>query len=342
MRGIGFRSTLGLHVVVPRHLADGFLEIAFHLVHAIAHWDQVSFEIAYSRKMRAADSDAIAHLEHLDHTDPRVDPACASFHLTRAGADADQCVVLLHGITSSPIQFRELADLFFARGFNVLVPRMPHHGYRDRLTRDQSHLSRDEMLDWLDHVIAAGHQLGRHVSVVGLSVSGTLAAWAYATRTDVDVAVPIAPTFAPAGVPIHLVPALARLTLLLPNMLVWWDPRVRDRLRNPAGYPRFATHPMAAAFLLGADVFARADRVAPRGRSAVVITNPRDMAVSSRATRAVVERWQRHPGARVDHVQLDARIGRLHDVVGPYQPGARPDYVYPVILDAVTSAVARL
>src|ERR1700744_2694065 len=43
-------------------------------------------------------------------------------------------VVLLHGFTNNPAQYSTFAPLLHARGVNVVVPRMPLHGYRNRMT----------------------------------------------------------------------------------------------------------------------------------------------------------------------------------------------------------------
>lgn len=285
--------------------------------------------------MRAA-TDAFARMHEREVNDPRIDPLCYSVLLAQP-EPGERAIVLMHGITSSPVQFRGLADQFFARGYTVLVPRMPRHGYRNRLTTDQGRLDRREMLCWTDEVVGIGRGLGGHLTVVGLSVAGTLAAWAYATRADVDHVIPIAPAFAPFGVPLAMVPWLTRIALKLPNLFVWWDPRVRARMLNPAGYPRFATHPMAHAFGLGVDIFRMAAQERPRGGAVTVITNPGDMAISTRAVSAVVQRWARFPDAAVKHIELESRMGHLHDVIGPYQPGADTDYVYPLLIQAVAS-----
>ena len=43
-------------------------------------------------------------------------------------------VVLFHGLTNSPAQYAQLAPDLYNSGVNVLVPRLPDHGFRDRLT----------------------------------------------------------------------------------------------------------------------------------------------------------------------------------------------------------------
>jgi len=44
------------------------------------------------------------------------------------------------------VQFRALGALFHARGYNVLIPRLPRHGYRDRMSRHHGRLSRADYI----------------------------------------------------------------------------------------------------------------------------------------------------------------------------------------------------
>src|SRR3981081_1839753 len=92
----------------------------------------------------AESANRFKELNRRERDDPRVNPACYSVAFDHGRAPS-RAVVFLHGITSSPFQFHQLGQLFFSRGYNVLVPRMPRHGYLDRLTRDPAHLTRVEL-----------------------------------------------------------------------------------------------------------------------------------------------------------------------------------------------------
>src|SRR6266568_3903112 len=188
-------------------------------------------------------ADRIRDLLAREQADPRINPACYSIAFDHGHA-TPRAVVFLHGITSSPFQFRQLGQLFFSRGYNVLIPRMPRHGYLDRLTDDPAHLARTELEAYASNAVDAGRGLAEHLTIAGLSVGGVLAAWCAQTRADVDLAVAIASAFAPYAVPLRLVPPLARLTRTVPNLMVWWDPIRRQKVGPPCSYPRFSTHAM--------------------------------------------------------------------------------------------------
>jgi pimeloyl-ACP methyl ester carboxylesterase len=284
-----------------------------------------------------ADSlESIHAVQNREATDPKVNPDCVSI-LYEHGRPTPRAVVFLHGITSSPVQFQQLGRLFHERGYNVLIPRMPRHGYRDRLNKDQARITRAEFEAYAADAVAMGRGLGEHLSVVGLSVSGVLTGWCAQLRAEVDLAVLIAPSFAPFGVPLQLVPALARLARLAPNAFVWWDPRVRAGLGPPCSYPRFSTHALAESFLLGADVYHAAVTQRPRAEHILTITNPRDPAVNNAATRAVVRRWRAHALAKVQEYQFGRDLGPIHDVIAPYQPYARIELVHPIVFDLIDS-----
>jgi hypothetical protein len=93
---------------------------------------------------------------------------------------------------------------------------------------------------------------------------------------------------------------------------------------------------MATAFRLGADIAQQASTASPATHEIVCVTNQRDRAVNNRATAEVLHLWRRH-GANVREHTFRAEVGSLHDFIGPFQPGARPDLVYPLLMDLVHS-----
>ncbi len=266
-----------------------------------------------------------------------MNPACGSI-LLEHGHAVPRAIAFMHGITSSPVQFRQLGEFFFERGYNVFISRMPRHGHLDRLTRDPARLTVAEYKAYASHTVDLARGLGEHLTVAGLSVSGTLAAWCAQTRPDVDLAMPISPAFGPYGVPFHLVPALVRLGKALPNLFVWWDIRRRAAIGPACSYPLFSTHAVSEAFQLGQEVYQTARTDLPAGKQLLVVTNPRDMAINNYATQTVVSHLrQRSPGF-VREFAFGRDLGPLHDIIGPYQPNARVDHVYPILFDLIANA----
>ena len=276
-------------------------------------------------------------LQRYEEASPQINPACGSL-LLEHGQRVPRAVAFMHGITSSPVQFRELGELFYSRGYNVLIGRIPRHGYRDRLSRDHANLTMAEFKAYAAQTVEIASGLGDHLTVAGLSVSGVLAAWCAQTRPDVDLAVPISPAFAPYGAAFQLVPALVRLGKALPNLFVWWNLRKRAAIGPACSYPRFATHAMAEAFQLGLEIYHAAQTSAPACQQILIVTNPRDMAVNNAATRTVVRSWRAHSPGAVREYAFGRDLGPLHDIIGPYQPNARIDHVYPILFELIDSA----
>ncbi len=62
-----------------------------------------------------------------------VAPVCRS-RVDVHGERTAHAVVLLHGYTNCPAQFSAIADAYAAKGWSVVVPRLPGHGEADRMT----------------------------------------------------------------------------------------------------------------------------------------------------------------------------------------------------------------
>ncbi|MGB6061931.1 MAG: alpha/beta fold hydrolase, partial [Candidatus Aquilonibacter sp.] len=87
-------------------------------------------------------------------------------------------IVLFHGIAASPQQFVRFAHELHERGHNVIVPRLPRHGHRNRLTTALARLQADDLRTFATQSIELAQGLGEHVVVAGFSLGGLLATWA--------------------------------------------------------------------------------------------------------------------------------------------------------------------
>ncbi len=268
--------------------------------------------------LRAQDSPAIAR-------------ECGTRLLTHGGPTR-HVVVLLHGLTNCPAQFDSLGRMSFTRGANVLIPRLPRHGFADRMTEELGRADAVELRAFVDRVVDAAQGLGDSVTVTGLSVGGTLAAWAAQERPDVDRAVMIAPMLGVARAPGHWTPVVARLTGALPNRFIWWDSRRKQELPGPTHvYPRFSTRSVAATLRLGWWTREGALRAAPGCRSLAMVTVGGDLAVDNGLCAEAVSAWRRHGIRDLVTYEFPAELGLNHDVVDPEQVGGNPSITYPVL-----------
>ncbi len=282
-------------------------------------------------------SAAVKQIETVQaRTGPAVNPVCR-WQLLTHGQKVDRAIVFWHGLTNCPHQFRQLGQMFYDRGYNVLIPRLPHHGLVDRMTPIQAQLTAEELVVLAGQVVDIARGLGHQVTVVGFSAGGVLTGWLAQHCPDIDRAVIIAPAFGLKIVPARLTGFLTDLLLIWPNFFIWWDPRLKADLPGPAyAYPRFSSRALGQILRLGLVVRANARRTKPAASSILVVTNANDLAVNNRLTAEIVGHWHRHTPERLHTYQFAVQLRLIHDLIDPAQVGQRVDIVYPVLVDLIT------
>jgi len=247
--------------------------------------------------------------------------------------------VLLHGLTNHAGQYRDFAPQVHAQGVNVLVPRLPEQGDRNRLTTRLAKLTADELVQSATEAVDIAQGLGDRVAVLGISTSGLLCAYFAQYRSDLARSIPVNPVFAMLEFPYFLSRAIAMLALRLPNVYMWWDPRYKMKELPATGYPRFPTHALAQCLRIGDAVHDAAKREAMLARSVVTVTNKRDPAVNNSATRQVARAWRRWTPDRVQMYEF-ANLPVNHDIIDPQNSQPRTDIVYPVLLSLIMQTPA--
>ena len=117
------------------------------------------------------------------------------------GKRTARAIVLFHGFTNSPHQFRRIAETLYERGDNVVAPRLVYHGLRDGTVHQLANLTAEQLRDHADTAIDIAQGLGGSVIAAGLSLGGNLAAWSAQMRPEVTRAVPISPALGLAHMP---------------------------------------------------------------------------------------------------------------------------------------------
>ena len=266
--------------------------------------------------------------------DPAINPICRGFVYTHGGRTA-RCIVLIHGYTNGPAQFRVFAERLYAQGHNVYVPRVPGHGLADRLTTALGELSGAKLIAWLDQSLEIAHDLGERVDVLGLSLGGNLAAYAAQWRPAVHQAVVIAPVLGTPRIADWAVGLVATLAALGPNQFRWWDDQLQATIPGPPhAYPRYSTRALGKIVRLGHSILRASGQRPPVARDIVVVINATDQAVSNAPIEQLVARWRAH-GAAVRTHYFPAALGLIHDCIDPTQPRQQIDVVYPALLELV-------
>jgi len=249
------------------------------------------------------------------------------------GVPTDRVFVLLHGLTNAPEQFRQLGQQLFHQGANVVIPRLAHHGLADSMNTEQGDLRASDLINQAETGLDIATGLGKHITLVGLSVTGVAAAWIAQHRPEPDAVFLLAPYFGPKPVSDRLTPVAAKALSRIPNGFVWWDGTAKENLPgSDQVYPRFATRQIGETLRLGLDV-AAADAPMKAPRVHIVLTEA-DEAVNNHRTLRLMERWKSEsPNTQFTLSVFPEADGVPHDFIDPNQLDAQTERVYPKLLE---------
>lgn len=225
---------------------------------------------------------------------------------------APRAVVLFHGFTDSPRQFQRLADSLFAEGDNVLVPRLPHHAEAGRDVGALAKLTAAELCHLTDRSVDIAAGLGDSVVVMGLSVGGTMAAWAAEHRPEVRRAVVIAPPFEAGRWPSLLERPLVNLANHVPN----FSRRAAPDSARPDRDPGFSTRGLAQILRLGMAVRRDAERFTPPTAEVLFLVNAHDRTVKEAPVLDLARVWNNR-GIPVSVYELPDSLSLPHNIVDP-------------------------
>ena len=310
----------------------GGVAAAVLLLLLLAYWPTGHRPLVYNPLALHSYADTVSRIEErIRQAPPEIEPECRG-QMLQHGRRTERVFVLMHGLSNCPAQFRAFGGLLFQRGHNVLILRLPVHGARNRMTEEWRRITAQAMLDAANNAVDVARVLGRRVTVVGLSINGTIAAWLAQHRADVDEVALLAPFLAPKGLPEWAVAPTARLVRRLPNRWMWWDPERKERAGNGYSYPRFPTHAVAEVLRVSGEVLEEARAAGPCCGAVLVVTTAADTSADALLTRTLVQRWRRHrpEAVRTYEFPLDERVD--HDFIDPASPVQRVSLVYPKLL----------
>lgn len=243
------------------------------------------------------------------------------------GSQTTTSVVIFHGYTSVPRQFRLVAEGYRAQGMNVWVPRLPYHGQTDRMTDDFSKITAEGLRDFADHNIDIAAGLGEHVIVIGFSGGGSMAAWAGVEREQVAQTVLISPLLHPLGYPEWQARPLVRAIRLLPfDIYNWWDAEKKDADIEGYNYPRYSLKGIAALLSLGHYVDGRAaQQPYPALAPVLLVRNDGDQRLDSAYNERYVGRMSAPEQLRVYRIPASAQL--LHNFISPEPFGESHEHI---------------
>jgi carboxylesterase len=276
--------------------------------------------------------EAIQRIEILRAQEGRdINPLCR-LQLMTHDKKVDRAIILVHGYTNCPQQFKKLGQRFYDRGYNVLIAPLPHHGLADRLTETQGQLKAEELAAYADETVDIAQGLGGQVMMMGISGGGVTTAWAAQNRSDLDTAIVISPALGFKEIPTPLTAAVMNVFTLLPDSFVWWDPVLRDQTPPSYAYPRYSRHALVQILRLGFATQEDAQHTQPAAKRIVVVFNPTDDSINNQLVKDLVKKWQAHH-ADLTTYEFDPSLKLHHDLIDSSQPYEQTDTVYPQLID---------
>jgi hypothetical protein len=299
----------------------------------IASWRRLRRTSPIRPEARSIDTlrarlEAIAEAERRD---PKLDPANGTRWWLHDGP-TEHVVLALHGYTNNPRQYDVLGPQLFADGHNVIAPRFPYHGYRDRMTEE---IAQMRFADWarsaIDSAVLA-RAGGTRLVTLGISVAATIAAW-LAAYLPVDHAIAVAPFVGVRFFNGPLNDVLRTGLERLPDQFIWWDP-IREQAQLPLhAYPRFSLRTLRDALRFGEtlDTF----RAPQQHGRVTLVENAHEPIVNNALAREYFARLAN----RGVHLETLVRedFPKRHDVFEPSLPGAPDPNVYALLRELVRS-----
>jgi alpha-beta hydrolase superfamily lysophospholipase len=252
----------------------------------------------------------------------------ADSQLMTHGEQTERVYVLVHGWTNSPRQFKELGELLYERGNNVLIHRIPQHGLKSNSVGELKNIEIEDLSAYADETIDIAAGLGEEVHVIGLSVGGEIVSWVAQNRDDVERVMVISPMFGLGHLPSFVDTFLTNLFLRLPNINIL-DPNepVRDHV-----YSGESTRGVAEALRFGETVFTQAESSGTATVQIIVVTNGNDTTVDNRHTQELADIWE-NSGVVIVRYEFPASLGFPHNSIDVSEPETDTDVVYKKILE---------
>lgn len=253
------------------------------------------------------------------------------------GRQMPLAVVLFHGFTNNPIQFARLAADLYARGCNVVVPRLPGHGDADRMSTRLEGVTATDFTDAANAAVDAAVGLGQRLAVAGISLGGSLCAWLATVRLDIDTIVSISPAIALNHVAVIIDRmVVGAMTALPADKYAWWDTKLKQRILPPHAYPRYPIRTLGECYRIGETIIDARGPFPGRNRSHVTFAlNPPDGVVNDVVVTSIAQKWTTS-GWIAARIATLTGVPTFHDIIEPGALGARIDEVYPQVIRLVT------
>lgn len=269
----------------------------------------------------------VHHIREMMHDDEIfVDPKRNTILLTH-GKKTKHVLTIFHGYTNSPPQFIKLAMLFYHKGYNIYIPRLPKHGYKEKYYKKTDDMTATMLEDAANQHLDLSANLGDNIHVMGLSLGGVLATYAAQYRSDIASAFIISPFLQFYGTKTSLL----RILRFLPHLYIPWS--LQKPKKTETAYSHFSAKGAGEILSLGQKIMTDAKTYPPKAREVTFLLNASDVAVSRPVVYQLVKDWKQNGFHHTTIFEIPKGIAPIHDIIDPQQPQQNTAYVYPLILD---------
>lgn len=281
-------------------------------------------------------SESLERITQFEESRPAATNLLCRTILMSHGEKTEKVVILVHGYTSCPMQFRELGNLLYQEGCNVLIAPLPRHGLEDRMNQEHAGLKAGELADYADTVVDIAEGLGDDIVMMGISAGGVVTAWAAQHREAIGQAIIISPAFGFKAIPVPLTAAAMNFYSIMPDEMTWWNQDLETAATPNYSYPRYSRRALTEILRLGFEVRKLSHDHPPAARHLTVVLNDNDDKVSNPMTWKIVNQWKKH-NASLDTLLFQATLNLPHDIVNPDIPGENTQAVFPRLIRATCS-----
>lgn len=267
-----------------------------------------------------------------DQNNALINPECYPILKTH-GKKTSKAIILLHGFTNCPQQFEPFAELLFESGYNVYIPRMPHHGYKEKVHNAMKELSLNDLKNFSQGVIdIVGIGLGEDTEVLGLSGGAVLASY-LGTFAQFHQVYSVAPNLTVIYKPLPKDYYLqTQLINRMPNIYHYWDEEKKENIVGPKyAYPGFWLHSMYPYLAISTYItyYAKHSPVATKGITFIVNTEDEVVDIPSVIRYAQVINEKTY-NANIQYVPESFHVP--HDLIDIHQTKQNIKEVYPWLL----------
>jgi pimeloyl-ACP methyl ester carboxylesterase len=247
---------------------------------------------------------------------------------------------MYHGISNTPYQFKKLGLFFHKNGFNVFIPRMPYHGYKDKLTKDLGKLTSLDIENFSKETFQLAEGLGDQVYIMGLSAGGVVGTW-IGQKYPAKKIIIIAPAMSVPTLPDVLQKATISLGKKMSGVHFWWvkplslsaSPQAHPLPKGNRAYPRVSLGALSQFWGMGLEIIKTVDKFHTAVDSFILVTNENDVTTSKFVINLISKTWNGSKKMKFKHFVFGKNLKLPHDLIDPTEPGGNIKYVYPILYE---------